>query len=48
MCRKQFTLGAVLAAAGVGILLGFFIASGVLQFFLAIGLILGGVILLLR
>ena len=48
MCRKQKALGAVLGAAGLGILVALFIGSPVVQFLLAAALILSGVFLLLR
>ena len=48
MCRKQKALGAVLGAAGLGLLIGMFIGSPVAQFLLAAALILGGVFLLVR
>jgi len=48
MCRKQKALGAVLTAAGLGLLAGLFFGSPVAQFLLAAALILGGVFLLVR
>lgn len=48
MCKRQKVYGAVLAAVGVGLLLGLLIGSAVLDFFVAAGLILGGVFLLIR
>ena len=48
MCRKQKTLGAILIAAGAGILLGLVIGSGAAEFLIATGLIFGGVFLLIR
>ncbi len=48
MCRKQKAFGAVLAAIGAGILLGLMIGSTAVDFLLALALILGGVLLLIR
>ena len=46
MCRNQLVLGASLIAGGAGIVLSLLLGSAFLSILFAVGLILGGVLLL--